>query len=57
MVQRIPRLSTCRISSRIGVSHMQAWRTLHGKDLYPYHDHRVQHMETGGPAQRMDLCQ
>ena len=40
MVQRSPRLSTRRMSSRIGVSHMQVWRTLH-ENWYPYHDQRV----------------
>ena len=29
MVQRSPRLSTRRLASRIGVSRMQVWRTLH----------------------------
>jgi len=56
MVQRSPRLSARRIASRIGVSCMQVWRTLHEEDLHPYHDHRVQHLEPGDPAQRMDLC-
>jgi len=28
MVQRSPRLSTCRMASRIGVSRIQVWRTL-----------------------------
>ena len=32
------------------------WRTLDEEDLYPYHDQRVQHLETGDHAQRMDLC-
>ena len=35
MVQRRPRLSTCRMASRIGVSRMQVWRTLHEEDLNP----------------------
>ena len=56
MVQRSPRLSTRRIVSRIGVSRMRVWRTLHEENLHPYHDHRVQHLEPGDPAQRMDLC-
>jgi len=55
MVQRSPRLSTRKNASRIGVSRMQVWRTLHEEDLHPYRDHRV-HLETGDPAQRMDLC-
>jgi len=41
MVQRSPRLSTRSIASRIGVSRMQVWRTLHEENLHPYHDHRV----------------
>jgi len=56
MVQRSPRLSTRRIVSRIGVSRMRVWRTLHEENLHPYHDHRVQHLEPGDPAQGMDLC-
>ena len=56
MVHRSPRLSTRRMASRIGVSRMQVWRTLHEEDLYPYHDQRVQHLEPGDHAQRMDLC-
>jgi hypothetical protein len=54
MVQRSPLLSTRRTSSRIGVSRMQVWRTLHEEELHPYHDHRVQHLDPGDPAQRMD---
>ena len=57
MVHRSPRQTTRRIASRIGVSRMQVWRTLHEEDLHPYHDHCVQHLEPGDPAQRMDLCQ
>jgi len=56
MVQRSPRLSTRRIASCISVSHMQVWRTLYEEDLHPCHDHRVQHLEPGVPAERMDLC-
>jgi len=55
MGQRSPRLSTRRIASRIGASRMQVWRTLHKEDLHPYHHHRLQHLEPGDPAQRMDL--
>ena len=35
---------------------MQVWRNLHEGDLYPYHDQRVQHLEPGDHAQRMDFC-
>jgi len=56
MVQRSPCLSTRRMASRIGISHMQVWRTLHEEDLYPYHDQRVQHLEPGDHAQRIVFC-
>jgi len=56
MVHRSLRLSTRRMASRIGVSRMQVWQTLHEEDLYPYHDQRVQHLEPGDHAQCMDLC-
>jgi len=56
MVQRSPCLSTRRMASRIGVSHMQVWQTLHEENLYPYHDQRVQHLEPGDHAQCLDLC-
>ena len=55
MVQRSPRLSTRRNASRIGVSRMQVWRSLHEENLHPYHLHRVQHLEPGDLAQLMDL--
>ena len=41
MVQRSPRLSIRRMASRIGVSRMQVWRTLHEEDLYPYHGYNI----------------
>ena len=56
MVQISPRLSTRRMASRIGVSRVQVWRTLHEEDLYPFRDQRVQHLEPGDHAQRMGLC-
>ena len=55
MVQRSPRLSTRRMASRIAVSRMQVWRTLHEEEVQPYHDQRV-HLEPGDHAQHMDLC-
>ena len=56
MVQRSPRLSSCRMASRVGLSRMNVWRTLHENNLYPYHDQRVQDLEPGDHAKRMDLC-
>ena len=49
-------LSTRRMASRIGISRMQLWRTLHEEVLYPYHDQMVQHLEPADHAQLMDLC-
>ena len=43
MVKRSPRLSTRRMASRVGLSRMNVWRTLHEENLYPYRDQRVQH--------------
>ena len=57
MVQRSPRLSTRRMASRIGVSCMQVWRSLHEENLYPYHDQTLQHLEPGNHAQCLDFCQ
>jgi hypothetical protein len=57
MVQRSPRLSTRRIASRIGVSRIQVWRTVHQDDLYPYHDQIVNYLEPSDHVQHMDLCQ
>jgi len=54
MVQRSQRLSTRRIAFRMGVLRMQVWWTLHEEDIQPYHDHRVQRLEPGDPARRMD---
>ena len=48
MVQRSPHLYTCRMASRIGVSHEE--------DLHPYRDHRVQHQEPGAPARHTHFC-
>jgi len=56
MVQRSPRLSTRCMASRVGLSRMNVWRTLHEENLYLYHDQRVQHLEPGDHAKRMDLC-
>jgi len=56
ILQRSPRLSARRIASRIDVSRMQVWRTLHEENLHHYDDHRVQHLETEDPVQHMDLC-
>ena len=56
VAQRSPRLSTRRMASRVGLSRMNVWRTLHEENLYPYHDRRVKHLEPGDHAQRLDLC-
>jgi hypothetical protein len=52
MVERSPPLSTRRMASRIGVSRMHLFLTLHEEDYYPFH----QHLEPGDHAQRLNLC-
>ena len=44
------------MASRVELSRMNVWRTLHEENLYPYHDQRVQHLEPGDHAKLMDLC-
>jgi hypothetical protein len=44
------------MASCIGVPSMRVLRTLHLEDVYPFYDQRVQHLEPGDYAQRMDLC-
>jgi len=55
MVERSPRLSTRRSASRVGVSRMQVWRTLHEEHFYPFH-HQTVHLEPGNHAQCLNLC-
>ena len=54
--REVPRLSTRHVASRVGLSRMNVWRMLHEENLYLYHDQRVQHLEPGDHAKRMDLC-
>jgi hypothetical protein len=56
MVQRSPRLSTCRMASCMGVSRMHVWRPLQDEEFYSCHDQSVQHLVPCDYAQRMDLC-
>jgi len=56
MVERSPCLSTRRMASRVGVSRMQVWRTLHEEDFYPFHHQTVQHLEPADHAQRLNFC-
>jgi len=54
-VERSP-TSTRRISTRIGVPHARVWRTLRQHGLYPFQLQRVQRLEEGDEARRLDLC-
>ena len=53
--ERCPK-STRRISTRIGVPHTRAWRTLRQHGLYHFHLQMVQRLEGGDEARRLDLC-
>lgn len=57
MVERSPQLSTRRICSRTGIPRMSVWRTLHNALLYPFHNQKVQHLEPGDFALRLNFCQ
>jgi hypothetical protein len=56
MVERLARLSTRRMASRIGVSHMHVFRTLHEENYHQFHHQTVQHLEPGDHAQGLSLC-
>ena len=56
MVQSSPRASTRRIARHFRDPHTRVWRTLHAEDMYPYHVQRVQHLEPGDLAARLNLC-
>jgi hypothetical protein len=44
------------MASRVGVSRMRVWRSLHEEGFYPFHHQTVQHLEPGDHAQRLNLC-
>ena len=56
MVQRSPKLSACRFAFHIIMLHIQVWQTVHEEYLHPYHVQKLQHLEPGDLAQRVDLC-
>lgn len=56
-VQRSPRISTRRISNRIGLPQSTVWRILKKENLYPYHFQKVQNLLPGDFALRINFCQ
>jgi hypothetical protein len=56
LVERSPGASARRLFMRLGVPHTRVWRTLRDAGLYPYHVQRVQHLEPGDPARRLEFC-
>jgi hypothetical protein len=54
-VQRNPRASTRRLARRCGITQSTVWRTLNGSRLHPYHLQKVQYLQPGDPARRLDL--
>ena len=55
--QHSPHISTRRISHRLGVSHMKAWRVLRSEGLRPYHLHKAQHLQDGDSVRRLQFCE
>ena len=55
-VEDCPQVSVRRLSSRLGVSRMTVWRTFNRAGLHPYHFQRVQHLQDGDHAQRVEFC-
>jgi hypothetical protein len=55
-VQRSPRASTRCLALCCGVPQSMVWRTLNENRLHPYHLQKVQHLQPGDPAHRLDFC-
>jgi hypothetical protein len=55
-VQRSPRASTRRLARRCGVTKSIVWRILNENKLHPYHLQKVQQLQPGDPARRLDFC-
>jgi hypothetical protein len=56
MVQRSPTTGTRRFSTRLGTSRTCVWRTLPDDGLYPFQPQRVQNLDPGDSAMRLDFC-
>jgi len=50
MIERSPRASTRNVPQT------RVWRTLHAEGMYPYDVQRMQHLESGDLAQRLEFC-
>ena len=55
MTIRSPTVSTRRLSSRLGVSRMTAWRTLKRESFHPYHLQKIQHLKAEDFERRLNL--
>ena len=56
-VQQSPGISTRTIAKRLdGVTRMSAWRTLKKRGFHPYHLHKVQNLQQGDHARRVEFC-
>lgn len=53
---RSPSISTRRLSSRLGVTRMSAWRTLRREGFHPYHLHKTQHLKPEDHEKRLNFC-
>jgi hypothetical protein len=55
-VQRSPHASTRHLARCCGVTQSMVWRTLNENRLHPYHLQKVQHLQPGDTARRLDFC-
>lgn len=56
-VERSPTTSARRISRQLNIPKSSVWRTLHFHGLYPFHVQKVQHLQPGDFAARLQFCQ
>ena len=57
MIRRSPRISTGRLSSRLGFPRTTVWRTLRKEGLHPYHLNKAQHLKPEDYEKRLSFCQ
>lgn len=56
-VEANPRISTRRLTAQLGqMSNFVTWRTIHENSLYPYHLQKVQALQDGDYALRLEFC-
>lgn len=57
LVEEDATTSSRRIGTQLGIPQKRVINTLHEQGLYPYHVQRVQHLQPGDYAKRMEFCE